>query len=140
MGRKTRQTGYTLVEIMITIAVLAILVSLAVPGYFQYVVRANRSEGIEALMTAAACQERLLIRNNAYDADACEGTTQGGHYAVTVVTSNSNQNFVATAAPQGGQSRDSCGSLALSDTGVKSAGGSTGALASKCWGGKYGSS
>jgi type IV pilus assembly protein PilE len=136
MGNKKSQGGFTLVEAMITIAILTILVSLAVPSYFQYVLRTNRSEAIDGLLAASACQERLFIRNNVYDAASCGGATANGHYAVALATTNANQNFVATANPQGGQTKDSCGAMTLSDTGVKTAGGKTGTFAISCWKGK----
>ena len=130
-------TGFTLIELMITVGLLAIVLSLAIPSYSQYVVRSNRSEAIEALLTASACQERLLVRNNAYNANACGGATENGYYTVTFTASNGNQNFVATATPQDNQSRDSCGTLTISDTGVKAAGGQSGAFAQACWAGKH---
>ena len=139
MQTKTN-TGFTLLELMITVGLLAIVVSLAIPSYSQYVVRSNRSEGIEALLTASACQERLLVRNNAYNANACGGATQNGYYTIAFTASNSNQNFVATATPQGNQVNDNCGTLAISDTGVKVAGGQSGAFARACWAGKHASS
>lgn len=136
MGSKKSQGGFTLVEAMITITILTILVSLAVPSYFQYVLRTNRSEAIDGLLAASACQERLFIRNNVYDAASCGGATPNGHYAVALATTNANQNFVATAAPLSGQLKDSCGDMTLSDTGVKTADGKTGTFAITCWQGK----
>jgi len=129
--------GFTLIEAMIAVALLAITLSIAVPSYRAYVIRANRTEAVEALMAAASCQERIYIRANAYDPDACEGGTTNGSYNVTVTTSNGDQNFVASAAPQGPQTDDSCGSLSLTHTGSKTANGQTGAVAATCWTGKH---
>ena len=129
--------GFTLVEAMIVLSILTILVSLAIPSYTNYVVRSNRTEAIESLLAASACQERLFIRNNAFSADRCGGATPNGFYTITFALSNSNRNFVATAAPQGSQTRDGCGSLTLSDTGIKKAAGKSGDFATKCWAGKY---
>ncbi len=135
-SKKESQGGFTIVEAMITVAILTILLSLAVPSYMQYVLRTNRSEAIDGLLAASACQERLFIRNNVYDAASCGGATPNGHYVVALATSNANQNFVATATPQVGQTKDSCGAMTLSDTGVKTAGGKTGTFAISCWQGK----
>ncbi len=134
-----RNKGFTLIEAMITLVVLSIVVAIALPSYNRYVVRSNRSEGIEALLAAAACQERLFIRNNAFAEDACVGGTNNGHYEITVATSNANQNFVLTATPQNNQTKDSCGALTLNDRGVRTAGGEGGDLASQCWSGRWGS-
>lgn len=135
--KSSLQRGFTIIEAMIAVAILTIAVSLAIPSYLQYVVRSNRSEAIEALMNASACQERLLIRNNAYDADVCGGGTENEFYVVSITTSNNNQNFVATATPQGSQVSDNCGAMTLTDTGIRTAGGQTGIFARKCWAGKY---
>ena len=132
------QTGYTLIELMIVLSLLAIVVAVAVPSYANHVIRSNRSEGIEALMSAAACQERLFIRNNAFNADACEGESRAGHYIVAVATENGNQNYVLTATPQKNQVKDSCGVLTLNDRGIRTANAQGGELARTCWAGRWG--
>lgn len=128
--------GFTLIEAMITLTLIAITLSLALPSYRGYVIRANRTEAIETLLATAACQERIYTRTNAYDANACRGDSSNGFYAISVATSNGNQNFVATAAPQDTQTEDNCGSLTINQTGVKTAGGQSGSFASTCWRGK----
>lgn len=133
------QAGFTLMEAMIVLVLLSIALSLAVPSYTGYVIRTHRTEAIESLLATAACQERLYIRNNAYDADACEGNSPNGYYTITVTTSNSDQNFAASAAPQGSQNDDSCGTLSITDIGVKQAGGQGGVFAQQCWSGRHAS-
>lgn len=126
-------------EAMVTLALIAITLSLAIPSYRAYVVRSNRSEALEALMTAAACQERVYIASNAYNADACGGASDNGTYTVTIATSNGNQNFVATATPQGAQAEDNCAALTLDHTGAKTANGQGGDFARSCWTGRHAS-
>jgi type IV pilus assembly protein PilE len=135
-NRPRIQAGFTLLELMITVVVLALLVTLALPGYRAYVIRANRSEGIEALMGAAVCQERIFTRSNAYDANQCGVLTVNGRYNITVATQNSNQEFTLTATPQGAQASDSCGTLSVDQTGARLANGSGGATAAACWAGR----
>jgi len=139
MQSNKQQNGFTLVEAMIVVALLAIGVSLAIPSYTGYVVRTHRTEAIESLLATAACQERLYIRNNSYDAESCEGDSAGGYYTITVTTSNTDQNFLASAVPQGGQTEDSCGTLTITDIGVKQAGGEGGSFAQTCWSGRHAS-
>jgi type IV pilus assembly protein PilE len=134
-----QQAGFTLIEAMVVVVLLAVAASLALPSYSNYVIRTHRTEAIETLMATAACQERLYIRNNAYDADSCEGNSPNGYYAITVTTANSDQNFVAAAAPQGGQVEDSCGTLSITDIGVKQAAGEGGNFAQLCWSGRHAS-
>lgn len=131
--------GFSLIELMIGLTVVVIVVSLAVPSYQNYVIRSSRTEAMETLLATASCQERIYTLANAYDASACEGNTSNNKYTITVSTSNSNQSFVATAAPQGSQTDDNCGSLTISQTGVKTAAGEGGSFARGCWSGKYAS-
>ena len=135
-GKHQKQNAYTLTEILVALALVAILTAVAIPSYRDYIVRTNRSEATDALLNAARCQEQLYAKFNAFNANACEGVSPGGLYTVTITTSNSNQNFVATATPSSGQSSDACGTLTLSDTGVKTAHGNTGTYAQNCWVGK----
>jgi type IV pilus assembly protein PilE len=134
-----QQAGFTMIEAMIVVGLLAIAASLAVPSYSAYVVRTHRTEAIETLLATAACQERLFIRNNAYDADSCEGNSQNDYYTITVTTTNTDQNFVASAVPQGGQVDDNCGTLSITDIGVKTAAGQSGAFSKQCWSGRHAS-
>jgi type IV pilus assembly protein PilE len=133
--RKNVQAGVTLIELVIVIAVLALLVSVAVPSYRQYVLRANRAEAIKELLSAAVCQERIYSRTNAYDANECQSTTPSGFYTITVTTQNVGQGVTVTATPQGSQAADSCGALTINQAGTRTAG----ADVAKCWAGKAGS-
>lgn len=117
-----KTSGFTLIELMIVIATLAVLLGLAVPSYRDYVVRANRSEALEILLAAAACQERIYTKSNQYDATRCDSnnvTSANGHYTITMATANANQNYTMTATPQSGQTSDSCGNLTLTDQGIR---------------------
>lgn len=115
-----RPGGFTLIELMIVIAVIAILLGVALPSYRDYVVRANRSEALEILLTTAACQERIYTKLNRYDTARCDSaaTTVNGYYTISMTTSNANQNYALTATPQNSQTEDSCGNLTLTDQGV----------------------
>jgi type IV pilus assembly protein PilE len=131
-----RRRAFTMIELLIAIAIVAILVALAVPSYRSFVIRANRVEGIDAVMAAMVCQERIYSRTNAYDAGQCGGLTSNGLYQVTIATQNANQNVAITATPQGAQTGDSCNALSLNEKGIKKANGATGDAAEKCWAGK----
>lgn len=128
--------GFTLIEAMMTMGLLAIVLALAVPSYSAYMIRTQRTEALQELLTMAACQERVFARTNAYDADACAGDASSSRYAFSTATSNNNQDFVATAVPQGGQVDDECGTLSINQVGVKTAGGEGGSFAATCWKGK----
>ncbi len=134
--RVQKQAGFTLLELMITVVMVAILVTLALPGYRAYVIRAHRSEGIDALMAAAVCQERIFSRTNVYAPGECVGPTANNYYNITVATQNNNQEFTLTATPQSGQDEDSCGALSVDQRGARQANGSGGNVAARCWAGK----
>ena len=67
-----RQSGFTLIELMITVVVIGILAAIAYPSYQEFVKRGNRTEGQAFLSEVAARQERYYAQNHAYikaDAD-----------------------------------------------------------------------
>ena len=67
---KPKSAGMTLIELMIVVAIVALLASIAVPSYRQYVLRANRIEATTALLQLAAAQEKFYLQNNTYAGNA----------------------------------------------------------------------
>jgi type IV pilus assembly protein PilE len=59
-------TGFTLIELMITVAIIAILASVAYPSYQQYVIRSNRSEMEQFMLDVANREEEFLLNNRSY--------------------------------------------------------------------------
>ena len=134
-----RVFGFTLIELITAVAVVAILTALAVPSYRQYVLRTNRMEAINILLEVASCQERIYVRLNQYDANRCgaAATTANGLYTVSMGTSNANQNYTLTATALGGQANDSCVNLTLTDQGIRGTSASNVAAdIAKCWKGR----
>lgn len=58
--------GFTLVELMVAVAIIGILIAVAVPSYNQYLIRANKSAAKAVLLEAASRQEQYIVQNRAY--------------------------------------------------------------------------
>lgn len=145
MNRKLgkNMAGMTLIELMIVIAVLAILTGFAVPAYNDYVIRANRSEAIEALLAAASCQERLYTKRNRYDSTAgtclTNTNTASNNYRIrfSKFDAADGQSYTLQARAKNAQLKDSCKNLTLTDKGVRGASGVSGKVKNaQCWKGK----
>jgi len=120
------QLGFTLVELMITVAIVAILAAIAYPSYTQQIMRSRRTEGRAALMQNAQTLEKCFTVSGTYA--GCNGllaTSTNGYYtlpapvgdgAKTLATS-----YSITASAAGAQASDShCATLAITSAGDKS--------------------
>lgn len=76
---RNAHNGFTLVELMITVAVVAILVGIAVPGYHQYVIRGKRSAAKSVMMDIANREQQFLLGNRAY---ANKATLEANGYSL----------------------------------------------------------
>lgn len=136
--------GFTLVELMIVIAIISILAAIGYPSYQKSVLRSHRADARVALQEAGARQERIYAEGNTYSNDLsklvtnADGTSSPeGYYTMTVSLSCSRtvggttyySCFDLTATATGSQASDTeCATLTLAHTGKK---GSTGG--GTCW-------
>ena len=126
-----KHRGFTLIELMITVAIVGILVSIAYPSYLAQVRQSRRADAQAALMNIAARQQQMLLDTRSYAATV--GTLNitlpvsvVQNYAVTITVGTATvPTFIATATPSGSQDGDTCGVLSLDQTGAK--------LPSTCW-------
>lgn len=141
---RIRMKGVTLIELMIVIVVVAILASVAVPSYRQYVLRSHRVEAKTALLNLAAAQEKHYLVNNTYAAQAALATappaglglsvtTENGWYTVAITAADA-AGFTATATATGTQTADNdCRVFGINALGVRTATNSGGIASTVCW-------
>jgi type IV pilus assembly protein PilE len=131
MTAKNRSGGFTLLELMTVVVIIAILASFAMFNFNRYGYRARRADGKEMMMRVASAQERYFTNFNQYaDSLTKLGFTASGPcallgasekcYYVVSTASTTTQNYVLTATPQApSQDKDACGKLTLDNTGTK---------------------
>ena len=140
MKSKT-QRGFTLIEVMVTVVIVAILAAIVYPSYQESVRKAKRAEGRSALLRDMQQQERDYSRMNSYIAFT---SSSPGNYRGFSGDNAGNSAYTVSAAACGGHTiqacveitakptftDDRCGSLTLTSMGVQ---GATGSKPKECW-------
>ena len=132
-----KQAGFTLVELMIVVAIIGILASVAYPSYIESTRATKRATAQSDLLQLASFLERRFTENNTYliangssdpitstacnTAGGCTPALQGGishdNYIYSFSGTPSQSSFVLQAVPQGGQMNDKCGTMTYAQTG-----------------------
>jgi type IV pilus assembly protein PilE len=143
--------GFTLIELMIVVAITAILAAIAIPAYQKQIMQSRRTSAKTALLDVASREEKYFATSNYYPATLSSvgyanvtagvmqvpNNTNEDYYSVGIVVTaaagTTPASFIATAIPAGTQKNDSCGTYTITDLGVQSASGTTSGNGSGCW-------
>jgi len=150
VSMRRRGGGFTLMELMITLAIVALLAAIAVPSYRDYIIRSNRIDATSALLKIAAAQEKFFLQNNTYATNdllddappaglGITGTDQG-LYALAISAPDGAcpiaSCWAATATPADGksQTRDKdCTAFQINSLGQRTAKKGAADNTANCW-------
>ena len=113
-----RIRGFTLIELMVVVAIVGILAAMAYPSYTEYVYKGRRTDAVAALGAVQQAQERYRSNNTTYGTLAQIGsptTSVHGHYTISMSGAVSATGYTAVATAIGAQASDSkCTTLTVS--------------------------
>lgn len=132
-GSYRYMAGFSLIEVMVVVAIIAILASIALPSYNEHVRKTRRAAGGACAVAASQQLERFYTTQLTYVGspagnvldNVCDPDTLKYYTISTVGVTRSN--YTVTATPAGKQDGDSCGALSINQAGVKSP------AADNCW-------
>ncbi len=141
--QKRSHSGFTLIEVMIVVAIVAILAAVAFPSYQESVRRSARADAQADMGELVQTLERFYTLNNRYDQDragvanalpagrAISPRTGTVRYNFGLVFAAAGQAYTLTAVPAGPQVQDSCGTLTINQLGVQTP--AVGTNGRPCW-------
>lgn len=114
--------GFTLIELMVVVAIVGILAMIAIPSFMDQVRKSRRAEAMTAIQDAQLKLERWRVDHANYvdtspSSPSYPALADTAHYDFTITAAASTPNsYSITAAPISPQDRDPCGTLAITNT------------------------
>ncbi|ART52547.1 prepilin-type cleavage/methylation domain-containing protein [Acidovorax carolinensis] len=137
---KRQHQGFTLIEVMIVVAIVGILSAIAYPSYTEYIQRGHRADARAGLLQAQQWLERASTATGVYPialpATLTWATDPTKRYTIGFADGNTNAAYtlVATRKSGGPQANDKCGNFTLTHTGVRGAlNYASSTSATECW-------
>ena len=130
--------GFTLIELMVVLAVAAILSAVALPSYQGQVAKGRRADGKQALVELAQKLERFYTERGTFAGVSLGGgglypaVSSGGYYSLAII-SQTVDGFTLTATPRGNQAGDACAALGYNHLGDRSVGAGATLSPAQCW-------
>ncbi|MGJ8671001.1 MAG: type IV pilin protein [Oceanococcus sp.] len=136
-----RSRGFTLLELMIVVAIIGVISAIAFPSYRENVLKTRRADARGAVMGLANALERFRANSGTYvgaavpaifsDKSPIDGADR--YYTLSLSGLGGNT-YTITATPHGSQASDKCGSLILDQSGTRTVAGASGGMTNvSCW-------
>lgn len=140
----TYKKGFTIIELMIVVSIVAVLVALALPSFRDVIRKSRRADAMNAIVDIQLSQERWRINHSTYTSNltaapptglGIDATSAEGHYGLAI-SGNTFGSYTITATPVSGtdQAKDKCGTFTLTNTNgtiAKTVSGTE--AANRCW-------
>lgn len=131
--KRPNAQGFTLIEMMIVVAIVAILAAIALPSYQEHLVRSARVQAQAELLELSSLQEKIFLNSNAYCASVTaaynatsagglgrtSGQTNDGRYDLSLDITTPSQTYVLTATPLSSNSQADDGIISISESGQR---------------------